>query len=388
MKQLITLPAPTANLSETDAISRRPIRKRIAVLLAAIAVPAMAAPGDFGAMPADAPTEAEIVSDRLSAQLAANPAMPFERPGMSFPGSAFYFLADPSADPDGDALIALPTTDASDPGAEAGRELGQAIDPGAPAGPFFSKGGLGHERALECLAQAVWYEAASESESGQRAVAQVVLNRVAHPSWPGSVCGVVFQGSHRTTGCQFTFTCDGSLARRPSGASWSRARRIASDALSGSVYAPIGHATHYHTLWVSPVWASSLDHVGTIGAHRFYRNRGAGGSQEAFSVVYAGDEPVVSERALPARSRAQGASPAPRIAPNLDGLETRTTPAISAPPREPGPVLADPSLSGAGRVREDYARAGQWKSDAARNALRDDERALATETAGTPRKAP
>ena len=68
-------------------------------------------------------------------------------------------------------------------------------------------------RSLDCLAQAIYYEARSESEDGQRAVAQVVLNRVRHPAWPNSVCGVVYQGPMRAGGgCQFTFTCDGSLS--------------------------------------------------------------------------------------------------------------------------------------------------------------------------------
>ncbi|HLL58830.1 MAG TPA: cell wall hydrolase, partial [Allosphingosinicella sp.] len=102
-------------------------------------------------------------------------------------------------------------------------------------------------RSIECLTAAIYYEAASESDDGQRAVAQVVLNRVRHPTYPNSVCGVVYQGSERSTGCQFSFTCDGSLARVPSIAGWARARRIAAAALAGSVYAPVGYSTHYHT---------------------------------------------------------------------------------------------------------------------------------------------
>ena len=85
-------------------------------------------------------------------------------------------------------------------------------------------------RSLQCLAEAVYYEARSESEEGQRAVAQVVLNRVRHPAWPGSVCGVVYQGPLRAGGgCQFTFTCDGALLRLPYGEDWARARRIAAE---------------------------------------------------------------------------------------------------------------------------------------------------------------
>ncbi|WP_337660972.1 cell wall hydrolase [Erythrobacter sp. Alg231-14] len=381
-KRRITLPNVT--------LPTLPIRKRVAVLLAAIAVPAMAAPGDFGALPGAAPTEAELVNARLSQQLAENPAMPFEKPGMSFPGSAFFFLADP---PSG-ALVALPTVDATDPGAEAGRELGELIDAGPSAQPFFSAGGVSHMRASECLAQAIWYEAASESEAGQRAVAQVVLNRVAHRSWPGSVCGVVYEGSQRSTGCQFSFTCDGSLARRATGSAWASAQRIAGEALSGSVYEPIGHATHYHTLWVNPYWASSLDHVGTIGAHRFYRNRGAAGEASAFAGRYAGFEPGVSGRMMPVSTGA-----GTRIGlPDLPGANTGSSGSVSSTnpstqygsgpadgavsSNAPEPILADPALSGVGQVREDYARAGQWKSDAAREALQAEERALAVENAG------
>lgn len=388
---------PDSNADQALPPARRTLRKRLAVLLAAIAVPAMAAPGDFGALPGGAPTEAEMVNARLTQQLAENPAMPFERPGMSFPGSAFFFLEDTQSD----ALIALPTIDPTVTGAEAGRELGELIDAGPSARPFFSGAGLSHARASDCLAQAIWYEAASESEAGQRAVAQVVLNRVAHSSWPGSVCGVVYEGSQRSTGCQFSFTCDGSLARRASGTTWARAQRIAGEALSGSVFEPIGHATHYHTLWVNPYWASSLDHVGTIGAHRFYRNRGAAGEKGAFTGRYAGFEPGVSGRTTPrpgsgpesgASTGAEYASalpdlPAanPRSASPRTGSSTPRSATPTVPAAGPAPILADPAYQGAGQVRDDYAQAGQWKSDTARDALENEQRAIAAE--GTARGA-
>ncbi len=334
-------------------------RKRLAVLLAALTVPAMAAPGGFGTLPGPAVESTAALATRK----AAAAALPFERPGMSFPGSAFYYMADPA----GAALVALPTADPLSSGAaEAGRELGALIDVGSPAKPFFSTGvGLTHGRAAECLAQAVWYEAASESEAGQRAVAQVVLNRVAHPSWPSSVCGVVYQGSERRTGCQFTFTCDGSLARRPSGLSWARAQRVAADALAGTVYAPVGHATHYHTLWVNPYWAKTLDHIGTIGAHRFYRNRGASGAASAFATTYAGYEPAVSGRtssmvtAIPASASYDPAPGRPVIAYDIGPVPAAAKePAASSPAATP---QAEPT-SGTGAVREEYARAGQWKA--------------------------
>jgi spore germination cell wall hydrolase CwlJ-like protein len=328
------------------------------VLLAAITVPAMAAPGGITTLPGPAVESTAALETRKAAEA----ALPFERPGMSFPGSAYFYMADPA----GTALVALPTDDPLAQGAENGRELGALIDVGAVAKPFFSPGvGTTHARAQECLAQAVWYEAASESEAGQRAVAQVVLNRVAHPGWPSSVCGVVYQGSNRNTGCQFTFTCDGSLARRPQGASWARAQRIAAEALSGQVYAPVGLATHYHTLWVNPYWAGTLDHIGTIGAHRFYRNRGASGTAGAFASAYAGLEPQVSARSAP-EPRAELASQAagrPVIAYDLGEEIVRPAPAATAvSPSAPAPKEA---ITGPGTVKAEYAKAGQWKAQPA-----------------------
>jgi spore germination cell wall hydrolase CwlJ-like protein len=146
-------------------------------------------------------------------------------------------------------------------------------------------------QALECLTSAVYYEAGQESSDGQRGVAQVVLNRVRHPAFPASVCGVVYEGSTRTTGCQFTFTCDGSLLRRPDAAGWDRARKVAQAALNGAVYAPIGWATHYHANYVVPYWASSLDKNAVVGAHIFYRWAGGWGYGGAFVQAYGRSEP-------------------------------------------------------------------------------------------------
>ena len=147
------------------------------------------------------------------------------------------------------------------------------------------------DRAVECLTQAVYYEAATESTDGQRAVAQVVLNRMRHPGFPASVCGVVYQGSELPTGCQFTFTCDGSLLRQPIPSVWARAKKIAIDALAGHVFAAVGHATHYHADYVLPYWADSLAKQVQIGRHIFYRLKGGLGSSPAFSQRYAGKEP-------------------------------------------------------------------------------------------------
>lgn len=143
----------------------------------------------------------------------------------------------------------------------------------APAKPYHGAG----SSDLECLTQAVYFEARGETKAGQAAVAQVVLNRVRHPSFPNSVCGVVFQGSNRSKGCQFSFACNGAMkARRESGA-WRDARQIASRALSGAVMAEVGSATHFHTTQVRPSWGPQLSRVAQVGLHVFYR-LGRGGN--------------------------------------------------------------------------------------------------------------
>lgn len=152
-----------------------------------------------------------------------------------------------------------------------------------------------YHRALDCLTAAVYYEAASETAAGQAAVAQVVINRSRHPAFPRTICGVVFEGSQRTTGCQFTFTCDGAIARVPSREGWTRARAVATAALNGFVATGVGLATHYHTDWVAPYWAPRLTKLVQIGTHIFYRWKGGWGLPEAFSGAYAPPEPVIAK---------------------------------------------------------------------------------------------
>lgn len=153
--------------------------------------------------------------------------------------------------------------------------------------------------ALRCLTQAVYYEAAYEPLQGRRAVAQVVLNRMRHPAFPNSVCGVVYQGVNRPV-CQFSFTCDGSLNRRPDPAKWAEAETVARDALNGYVEERVGYSTHYHANYVSPYWAPKLLKIAKIGAHIFYRWPGGWGLPRSFSDRYAGTEtiPAILPRSL------------------------------------------------------------------------------------------
>jgi spore germination cell wall hydrolase CwlJ-like protein len=186
-------------------------------------------------------------------------------------------------------------------------------------------------RSLQCLAEAIYYEARSESEDGQRAVAQVVLNRVRHPAYPGSVCGVVYQGPLRVGGgCQFTFTCDGSLARLPYGIDWDRARRLAAEALAGSVYAPVGLATNYHTHQVLPDWAFRLAKAAVIGNHIFYRMPGAWGGTAAFGQAYRGREPSPAT-VMAARLPINLGRSASAVLPPAVGFASLSLPRLTAP---------------------------------------------------------
>lgn len=123
---------------------------------------------------------------------------------------------------------------------------------------------------LACMTAAIYYEARGEPAEGQAAVAAVVLNRMAHPAYPKSVCAVVLQGAGRATGCQFTFTCDGSLQRQPEPARWAAAQAVAAATLAGAGPRTTD-STHYHSLAVSPAWAASLTPTVQLGHHRFYR---------------------------------------------------------------------------------------------------------------------
>jgi spore germination cell wall hydrolase CwlJ-like protein len=242
-------------------------------------------------------------------------------------------------------------------------------------------------RALDCLTAAIYYEAATETPQGQRAVAQVVINRLRDPHYPKSICGVVFQGSQRKTGCQFSFTCDGSLARQPSAPLWQRLRALAWAAMNGQVEPSVGTATHYHTIWVVPYWQSGLQKLGVVGSHIFYtwlgsasRTARTGSTQIAAEAVPLppaevseplpplGNLPPLPPASDPGYSRLAGATlppgglpPASGYFPPVGGPPAVVPPsgaAESAPPPPPpeSPIAAD-------RVK------GQLNADAERGSL-------------------
>jgi hypothetical protein len=186
--------------------------------------------------------------------------------------------------------------------------------PVPPAPPFIFKGSATDlERAVDCLAATIFYEAGNETLQGQMAVVQVVLNRVRHPAYPKTVCGVVFQGHERQTGCQFSYTCDGSLVRQPSADAWQRFRGIGRAMLGGQIYAPVGSATHYHTDWVLPKWSAQLEKVRAEGTHLFFRWPGFWGAPKALRGAYVGNEPAFAKLAMLSPAHAVAASMMPPL---------------------------------------------------------------------------
>lgn len=198
-----------------------------------------------------------------------------------------------------------------------------------PARPFDFRGnGIDRQRARDCLALAAMAEAGS-GDADQRAVMQVVLNRVRHPAFAKTVCGVVYEGSERPTGCQFTFTCDGSLARSYSADMWQAARERAQEALGGYVHRAVGSATHYHADYVYPYWSPSLDKIAAVGPHLFFRWRGSWGMPQALSARYSGGEPDPLALSETAQEVERPEDLLPRLALQGEAVRTITASATS-----------------------------------------------------------
>jgi len=197
-------------------------------------------------------------------------------------------------------------------------------------------------QALQCLTSAVYYEATGEPDAGKRAVAQVVINRWASRAFPKTICGVVHQGAP-APGCQFSFMCDGALARRPSPQAWRDAETIARAALSGYVEPSVGGATHYHADYVVPVWAATMVKLTKLGRHIFYRWPGA-----AAYLPPRADGPVAAATA--SREASHGSDEASATAPTHPSAGPEPTglsspPAFAAAPGPPPAPVAAPTPS-------------------------------------------
>ncbi len=220
--------------------------------------------------------------------------------------------------------------------------------PNPPAEPFRLLTASASDRAaaVTCLTMAIYYEAGNQGDQGEAAVAQVVLNRLRNPLFPKTMCGVVFEGSTLPTGCQFTFTCDGSLNRPPSPAGWKQAGQVAERAIGGYVEQSVGEATHYHTVWVVPYWQSSLVKVAQIGAHIFYRWPGPLGMPVSFRGQYAGLEELPPQTTDSGGQPAEFAGLAPQLTPPPPlPIEVAEPATPKAPPAAPLVVSLAPAVA-------------------------------------------
>ena len=132
-------------------------------------------------------------------------------------------------------------------------------------------------KARKCLAEGIYFEARGESKHGQKAVAQVIVNRVKNPTFPNSICGVVYHNKHMRNRCQFSFACDGIRDRVRSKKAWHVAKRIADDVIDGKVWLKeVGSSSHYHADYVRPRWARAMKKMSKIGKHIFFRTKDGG----------------------------------------------------------------------------------------------------------------
>jgi uncharacterized membrane protein len=135
-----------------------------------------------------------------------------------------------------------------------------------------------HTRIIDesCLAAAVYFEARSESQLGQLAVATVILNRVRASNSSSSICGVVYKGASHFNACQFSFACDGKSDVPEDARAWETARAVTALALADDRKMEdkqmqiVATATHYHADYVDPRWSKSLHRLTKIGRHIFY----------------------------------------------------------------------------------------------------------------------
>ena len=123
-----------------------------------------------------------------------------------------------------------------------------------------------------CLTEALYYEARGEGQGGEQAVAEVIFHRLTKGRYGHSICAVVYEGAFHP-GCQFSFTCDGSLHHLREPGAWAKAEQLAEQILIGAIRLGnvTGSATNYHAVSVSPYWAPTLKKTAQIGNHIFYR---------------------------------------------------------------------------------------------------------------------
>jgi hypothetical protein len=130
------------------------------------------------------------------------------------------------------------------------------------------------ELDLQCLAENIYFEARGEPLDGQRAVAEVTLNRTRSPYFPHTICAVVHETQwdplRRRFVAHFSWTELGALSE-PTGPAWKQAMTVASAAYDDTYMPVVPDALFYHAVRIRPDWARTKTAVATIGNHAFYR---------------------------------------------------------------------------------------------------------------------
>ena len=136
---------------------------------------------------------------------------------------------------------------------------------------------------VSCLADNVYFEARNQGTAGWSAVISVTLNRVKDKRFPNTVCEVVKQGPTRESWkkngnyypikhrCQFSWYCDGKSDDPVDSPTWISSLNIARNVVQGAYGDITEGATHYHSVYVNPYWADSLNETVVINEHIFYK---------------------------------------------------------------------------------------------------------------------
>jgi spore germination cell wall hydrolase CwlJ-like protein len=261
------------------------VRERLRPSLRYVAAAIFLVAADFAA--SSAPLVVDLVDAIKLSVARSQPEPPPSAPGKATGAAARRSDPEPAAPTTTDGDLAF---------------VASAADP-LPPPPFSPE-----ER--ECLARAVYFEGRGETVEGQIAVAQIVMNRLSDGRWPGTICGVVYQGVERGEKCQFSFACTDARRRIAGAAGWEQAAWIADDVAAGRAYlSELRGAVFFHTTAVKPVWRLSLTPVRTIGRHVFYRERE--GFRLGVPRVAGGVAPVAAGPRPPARPDGAGAGARP-----------------------------------------------------------------------------
>jgi spore germination cell wall hydrolase CwlJ-like protein len=132
-----------------------------------------------------------------------------------------------------------------------------------PGGPAETAKVAANSAERNCLIRAMYFESNRSSRDGLMAVSTVVMNRVASPLYPKTICGVVGEPH------QFA---PGVLTRALNKKELPLVEQAADAVLNGERYAPVGDATHFHVAGLRIPYR--VHYVALAGGNAFYKKEG------------------------------------------------------------------------------------------------------------------